>query len=124
MTASSTTPDKTLASGPTLGQRLRGMLRTPEFGIFAFLIICSAVIGILRPTFLTADNILNMGRQMSVTCIMAVAMTFLITAQELDLSVGSILGFCSMGMALVTQTFGVNIWIPLPFRCSLQSGWA
>ena len=65
-----------------------------------------------------------MGRQMSVTCIMAVAMTFLITAQELDLSVGSILGFCSMGMALVTQTFGVNIWITFALSLVVAVGLA
>ena len=90
---------------------LRSIVTTREFGILAFLLICSLLIGLLRPTFLTPDNILNMGRQMAVTCIMAVAMTFLITAQELDLSVGSILGFCSMGMALLTKMFGVDLWI-------------
>ncbi len=94
-----------------LGGWLRSAIRSREFGIFAFLIVTSVVIGFFRPTFLTGDNILNMLRQMAVTCIMAVAMTFLITAQELDLSVGSIFGFCAMGMALLSKTYGLSLWL-------------
>jgi ribose/xylose/arabinose/galactoside ABC-type transport system permease subunit len=54
-----------------------------------------------------------MGRQMAELTIMGVAMTFLITAQELDLSVGSIYGLCSLTMTLMAQNFGVNLWAAL-----------
>jgi len=123
MSVANNTPDRTARAQGSGEQRLavwmRNILRSREFGILAFLLISSAVIGFLRPTFLTPDNILNMGRQMAVTCVMAVAMTFLITSQELDLSVGSILGFCSMGMALLAKGFGIDIWVA--FALSLMA---
>ncbi len=102
---------------PSAGQRFRTWLgtvvRAREFGIFAFLVVISILIGIARPTFLTTNNILNMLRQMAEVTIMAVAMTFLITAAELDLSVGSIYGLTSFTMALIAVVFGVSLWIGL-----------
>lgn len=92
---------------------LRSIVRAREFGIFAFLVIISVLIGIVRPTFLTTSNMLNMLRQMSEVAIMAVAMTFLITSQELDLSVGSIYGITSFTMAIIAKALGVSLWIGL-----------
>ena len=79
-----------------LGSTLSSIFRAREFGIFAFLVVMSLAIGFARPTFFAPGNLLAMGRQMAELTIMGVAMTFLITAQELDLSVGSIYGLCSL----------------------------
>lgn len=100
-------------AGERLKDTLGSIIRAREFGIFAFLMLTSILIGVFRPTFLSADNLLNMGRQMAQTAIMAVAMTFLITSQEMDLSVGSIFGFCALGMALLAKDFGINLWLAL-----------
>jgi ribose/xylose/arabinose/galactoside ABC-type transport system permease subunit len=96
-----------------VGSTLAGIVRAREFGIFAFLVLMSLAIGSARPTFFGTGNLLAMGRQMAELTIMGVAMTFLITAQELDLSVGSIYGLCSLTMTLIAQKFGVNLWISL-----------
>lgn len=112
MSAMDATPDKaTLAAAPRPASWLRSFIGSREFGILAFLLVVSILIGIARPTFLAPANILAMGRQMAVTCVMAVAMTFLITTGELDLSVGSVLGFSSMGFAILAKFWGVNIWL-------------
>ena len=97
----------------TLGSVLAAILGAREFGIFAFLVIMSVGIGLARPTFFGGSNLLAMGRQMSELTIMGVAMTFLLTAQELDLSVGSIYGLCSLTMTVITQDFGVSLWVSL-----------
>jgi simple sugar transport system permease protein/ribose transport system permease protein len=97
--------------GLQLQSFLRSIVSAREFGIFAFLVLAVVVIGFFRPTFLTSTNLLNMGRQMAQITIMAVAMTYLITAQELDLSVGSIFGLCSLTMALVARDYGVDLWL-------------
>jgi ribose transport system permease protein len=97
----------------SLSATLASIFRAREFGIFAFLIVMSLAIGSARPTFFATANLLAMGRQMAELTIMGVAMTFLLTAQELDLSVGSIYGLCSLTMTLVTQNFGVNLWLSL-----------
>jgi ribose transport system permease protein len=52
---------------------------------------------------------------------MGVAMTFLITAQELDLSVGSIYGLCSLTMALVAQKCEVSLWLSLALVLALAA---
>src|ERR1700704_1633496 len=68
-----------------ISSTVRAMLSAREFGIFAFLIVMSTAIGLARPSFFGTGNLLAMGRQMAELTIMGVAMTFLITAQELDL---------------------------------------
>lgn len=114
MSAMGTAPESaSLAAPPRSSNWLRSFVGSREFGILAFLLIVSVVIGIARPTFLAPSNILNMGRQMAVTAVMAVAMTFLITTSELDLSVGSVLGFCSMSFAILAKFYGMNIWLSL-----------
>jgi simple sugar transport system permease protein/ribose transport system permease protein len=100
-------------TAPGFMSRLRDIIRAREFGIFAFLLLMIVILGILRPTFFTSNNVLNMGRQMAQLTVMAVAMTFLITAQELDLSVGSVFGLCSMMMALLARDYGVDLWLAL-----------
>jgi ribose/xylose/arabinose/galactoside ABC-type transport system permease subunit len=97
----------------TLGSALAAIFGAREFAIFAFLIVMSLAIGWARPTFFGGGNLLAMGRQMSELTIMGVAMTFLLTAQELDLSVGSIYGLCALTMTLITQNLGVNLWLSL-----------
>lgn len=94
-----------------LAATIASILRAREFGIFAFLVIVSLLIGLARPTFFGTGNVLAMGRQMAELTIMGVAMTLLITARELDLSVGSVYGLCSLSMAVIAETYGVNLWI-------------
>jgi ribose/xylose/arabinose/galactoside ABC-type transport system permease subunit len=96
-----------------LGATVTKILFAREFGIFAFLVVVSILIGLARPSFFATGNLLAMGRQMAELTIMGVAMTFLITAQELDLSVGSIYGLCSLTMALVAQKYEISLWISL-----------
>ena len=105
-----------------LGSTLSSIFRAREFGIFAFLVVMSLAIGFARPTFFAPGNLLAMGRQMAELTIMGVAMTFLITAQELDLSVGSIYGLCSLTMALIAQNYGVNLWLALALVLAMAAG--
>jgi len=105
------------AVAPPWGKRLWGavgpVLGAREFAIFAFLLLTSVAIGLARPTFFASGNLLAMGRQMSEIAIMATAATFLITARELDLSVGSVFGLCTLLMALLAQNRGLDLWLAL-----------
>jgi ribose/xylose/arabinose/galactoside ABC-type transport system permease subunit len=105
-----------------IGSTLGAIFGAREFGIFAFLVVMSVAIGLARPTFFATGNLLAMGRQMAELTIMGVAMTFLITAQELDLSVGSIYGLCSLTMALIAQNYGVNLWLALALVLAMAAG--
>ena len=58
--------------------------------------------------FLSTDNLLNIVRQTAMISIMGVAMTFVIAAKEIDLSVGSITALSSLTAALAIQAgFGL-----------------
>src|SRR6267142_864264 len=50
--------------------------------------------------FLTGTNLLNIFRQTAIISIMAVAMTFVIAAGQIDLSVGTVLGLSSVTTAI------------------------
>ena len=56
--------------------------------------------------FLTASNLLNIGRQAAPIAVMAVGMTFALAAAEIDLSVGSVAALSSLVAAEVVGSYG------------------
>lgn len=54
--------------------------------------------------FLTSNNLVNVARQVAPTVIVAVAMTFVITTGNIDLSVGSILGLTAAALAIFAES--------------------
>jgi ribose transport system permease protein len=59
--------------------------------------------------FLSANNLLNIIRQTAIISIMGVAMTFVMSAAEIDLSIGSIAALSSLTSAMALQ-HGLGIW--------------
>ncbi|WAP53641.1 ABC transporter permease [Streptomyces sp. S465] len=59
--------------------------------------------GIAAPNFLTFTNLSNLATQVAITLIVAVAMTFVISTGQIDLSVGSILAFTATCTAEMLQ---------------------
>jgi ribose transport system permease protein len=57
--------------------------------------------------FTTRTNLLNIVRQTAIIATMAVAMTFVIAAGQIDLSVGAVAGLCSVTTALAIQHWGL-----------------
>ena len=53
--------------------------------------------------FLTADNLANVTRQTAMVSIMAIGMTFVLSAGEIDLSIGSIVGLSAMTVAILLR---------------------
>jgi ribose transport system permease protein len=78
-----------------------------EIGIFASALLIFTLLYIFEPTFRTQSNILNVVRQISLLGIVAVGMTYVFIAGELDLSVGSMYGFLSALMAYLTIKQGL-----------------
>ena len=56
----------------------------PFFGLLLLIIVITA----MNPSFLTASNILNVLRQVSISALIAFGMTFVILTRGIDLSVG------------------------------------
>lgn len=61
--------------------------------------------------FLTERNLTNVIRQTATITVMAVAMTFVIGAAQIDLSVGSVVGLASVTTAMAIAEFGVPVGI-------------
>lgn len=57
--------------------------------------------------FLNPNNLLNIVRQTAIIAVMAVAVTFVIAAAEIDLSIGSLAGLASVVTALAIQQYGI-----------------
>ncbi len=96
-------------ASPTLDQlspsalrqmRLSQVLRIRELGIFLTAVGIFVVLAVARPnTFLTEFNLVGLVRSFALVGIVAVGMTFLFVAGEIDLSVGSGYAFLSVVMA-------------------------
>lgn len=64
--------------------------------------------------FLAPDNVANIIRSISETGILALGMTFVIIAAGIDLSVGAVLGLCSVLTATLLVNEGWGLWSTLP----------
>jgi ribose transport system permease protein len=64
--------------------------------------------------FLQPDNVANIIRSISETGILALGMTFVIIAAGIDLSVGAVLGLCSVLTADLLVNEGWGLWSTLP----------
>lgn len=89
------------------------------------LILLVIVFAALSPAFLTTGNLIILTKQVALNAILGIGMTFVILTGGIDLSVGSIVGFCGIiggfliNKGFVLPLFGVavffNIWIVILF---------
>lgn len=99
------------AAGAAAPNRVRRLLSARETGVFIALVLMCIFLALARPNaFPRVQNLLNIGRQVSLVGIMAVGMTFVIISGEIDLSVGSIFAVSSLSAGLLL-TQG---WLLLP----------
>ena len=72
--------------------------------------------------FLTSNNLLNIIRQTATISVMAVAMTYVIAAAEIDLSVGAVAGLASVTSAMAIAEWGVAPGIVVGLLTGLAVG--
>ena len=92
----------------------RGAARTAQFDwrryvvYIGFLVLFIFFAITLRDSgFTSLNNLLNIVRQTAIIAVMAVAVTFVISAGEIDLSVGSVAGLASVTTALAISQWGL-----------------
>src|SRR3954452_23363666 len=69
--------------------------------------------------FLTLDNFANIARQTAMVSIMAFGMTYVLSAGEIDLSIGSIVALCSLVVAVLMRN---HLSAPVAIAGSLAVG--
>ncbi|MGV7217260.1 ABC transporter permease [Bradyrhizobium sp. UFLA05-112] len=90
---------------------LQNLLRGERpYMLYIAFVILLVVFSLSSPWFLSVDNFLNIGRQTTLVSIIAVGMTFVIVARQIDLSVASTLALSGMAAALAMSQIN-NSWV-------------
>lgn len=90
----------------SLGRAIRVDWRPYVIYIGFFLTFLIFAVTLSDDGFLQSNNLLNIPRQASTVAVAAVAMTFVIGSAEIDLSVGSLVGFAGVAAAFGSQFGG------------------
>ncbi len=93
---------------------------TDNLGIFAGLVLLCLVLSIVTPVFLTATNIFNVLRQVSLNLYVACAMTMVIILGGIDLSVGSVIALSGVITGGLISFSGYSVSVAV--ICGLLSG--
>jgi inositol transport system permease protein len=93
-----------------------------QFGPLLFLLGLMAAFGATNENFLSQINLFNVARQVSITGLIALGMTFVILTAGIDLSVGSLLAFCGMVAAIVAKGGAANT-LSLSSNGAVGYGW-
>ncbi|MCU1537955.1 MAG: transporter permease [Humibacillus sp.] len=73
--------------------------------------------------FLTAENLVNIARQIAPTIVVAMGMTYVITTGAIDLSVGSIVGLSAASLALFAKSGNPVLALILTLAIGGVIGW-
>jgi ribose/xylose/arabinose/galactoside ABC-type transport system permease subunit len=82
----------------------RRLLR--DYGSLLGLLLIGAVLSLLSDRFLTASNLINVARQVSINAIVAAGMTIVIITGGIDLSVGSTIALAGCAALLAARPAG------------------
>jgi simple sugar transport system permease protein len=91
------------------GHRGRTIRLALEYGLFLVFLLVVVALSVANEFFLTAENVLNIGRQTAPVLLVAVAMTLVISTGGIDLSVGAIVAVMTTVLASLLQ-LGVPGW--------------
>jgi ribose transport system permease protein len=80
--------------------------------LLALLVLLWIVLSVATPSFASSNNIANLLRQGSMIAILAVGQTFVIITGGIDLSVGAVVGFGTVIVAMMINA-GFPIWIAI-----------
>ncbi|MCO1579472.1 ABC transporter permease [Crossiella sp. SN42] len=105
MTTTGTTQQRRKA--PDVGRLLS------ENGALGGLLLLVVALSLLTPTFLTTQNLLNVGVQAAVVAVLAFGQTFVIVSSGVDLSVGSVAALSGIVAAYTAAETGLPGWLAL-----------
>ena len=98
-------PKQASGLGAEVSRRFRSNMQTYTI-ILAMIAIWIFFAVLTGGSFLSAQNISNLFRQMTVTSFLAIGMVFVIVTGNIDLSVGKLAGFVSV----VVAYFQATVW--------------
>jgi len=94
-------------------------LKRHETLLAIILLIALVGLGAFNDRFLTVDNLLDQGRFISETGLIALPMTFIIITGGIDLSVGAIVGLCAIMLGYSWKHFGFPLPLAIVFALAV-----
>ena len=96
---------------------LRKLLSRPEFGALAGAVLVFAIFGVAAggSGMFSAEGVINWGTVAAFLGIIAVGAALLMIAGEFDLSIGSMIGFAGMMLAIPCLYWGWPVWLAAIF---------
>jgi ribose transport system permease protein len=120
------TDSRAAEDAPARPRRKRLNLRDPQrFGTVIFFVALFVVFSVMRGTqFLSIENFTLVLAQGAHLCFCAAAVTIALIAGQFDLSVGSLAGFSSMFLAVLTAVIGMPLLLALliVLGCGIAAG--
>ena len=99
---------------------VRYVSRVRELGLLIVLLLVVVVVSVQEPRFLTISNIEQILLSVAILAIVAVGETLVILTRNIDLSVGSMVGFAAFVTAdLFKQQPGTNLVLAILLGCAL-----
>ncbi len=99
---------------------VRYVSRVRELGLLIVLLLVVVVVSVQEPRFLTVSNIEQILLSVAILAIVAVGETLVILTRNIDLSVGSMVGFAAFVTAdLFKQQPGTNLVLAILLGCAL-----
>ena len=105
----------------------RHILGQREMGIFVAAVVLFIILTFMNQEgdvnkFIRPENLITIARQISLTTILAVGMTFIIISGEIDLSVGSAFAVTGIVLGLLIKEVELNPWLALVIVLGLGTG--
>lgn len=110
MTSQIMRPKPVRADTPTRSENARSLIkRFDHWGLTLATIALFVILSFVAPYFLTTQNLLNVLQQTAFVGVVALAMTFVIVAGEIDISVGSAMAFASALLGVLVSQHGWSL---------------
>lgn len=118
-------PTRTALPGPRQARLAEQV--SAHFGVVSIFVVFSvlfAFFSVQTTAFLTADNLVNVGRQIAPTIVVGTLMTFVITTGAIDLSVGSVVGLSAALIGLLAKSGDPLVAMLIPLGVGAAIGFA
>ncbi|MDQ1546903.1 MAG: sugar transport system permease protein [Actinomycetota bacterium] len=106
-----TKPNDSALIAPSRINPARALSSWSSFGLLIVLVVVFVILGFTAPNFLTLSNLLNIVQQAAFFGIVALAMTLVIVAGEIDISVGSLAALSSSLLGIFVVNVGLPMWL-------------
>ena len=87
------------------------LLSNRDVAILIVALVLFVLFALAGPRFLSENNLIDIARRAAILGILAVGMTYLFIAGELDLSIGSHYGFLLILMSFQEERLGIDPWL-------------